>query len=123
MMRGYHLMKAARSQPGFRARDSSRLKAAIMRFWKVNQPGRNFSTRRKLFSRRNISPGRGWSNIRFGQKHTCRLALSRSALLPKADMCGATRYVRFGPKADTRALQNLGGKIIVISANFTPESG
>jgi len=35
-------------------------------------------------------------------------------------MCGATRYVRFGPKADTRALQNLGGKIIVISANFTP---
>src|SRR5215813_6460717 len=54
MMRGYHLTKAARSQPAFRARDSSRLKAAIMRFWKVNQPGRNFSTRRKLFSRRNI---------------------------------------------------------------------
>jgi hypothetical protein len=47
------------------------LKAAIMRFWKVNQPGRNFSTRRKLFSRRNISPGRGWWNVRFGSLAAC----------------------------------------------------
>jgi hypothetical protein len=27
-----------------------------------------------------------------------------SALPPKADMCGATKYVRFGPKADIRFL-------------------
>jgi len=28
-----------------------------------------------------------------------------SALPPKADMCGAITYVRFGPKADIRAYQ------------------
>ena len=70
-MRRYRSTKAARLQPAFRAPGLSRSKAAIMRFWKVNQPGRNFSTRRKLFSRRNISPGREWWNVRFGSLAAC----------------------------------------------------
>ena len=36
----------------------------------------------------------------LGQKQTCALQNVMSALPPKADMCGATRDVRFGPKAD-----------------------
>jgi hypothetical protein len=32
-----------------------------------------------------------------------------SALPPKADMCGATRDVCFGPKADMMSLENLTG--------------
>src|SRR5262249_46063738 len=36
----------------------------------------------------------------FGQKQTFRSAIVMSALPPKADMCGAPRDVRFGPKAD-----------------------
>jgi hypothetical protein len=36
----------------------------------------------------------------LGQKQTCALQLAMSALPPKADMCGAARDVRFGPKAD-----------------------
>jgi hypothetical protein len=35
----------------------------------------------------------------LAQKQTCALQLGMSALPPKADMCGATRDVRFGPKA------------------------
>jgi hypothetical protein len=34
------------------------------------------------------------------QKQTFRNAIDMSALLPKADICGAARDVRFGPKAD-----------------------
>ena len=36
----------------------------------------------------------------LGQKRTCAVQLLMSALPPKADMCGATRDVRYGPKAD-----------------------
>jgi hypothetical protein len=36
----------------------------------------------------------------LGQKQTCAAQNGMSALPPKADMCGATTDVRFGPKAD-----------------------
>jgi hypothetical protein len=36
----------------------------------------------------------------LGQKQTSALQKGMSALLPKADMCGATSDVRFGPIAD-----------------------
>ena len=36
----------------------------------------------------------------LGQKRTCAVQRGMSALPPKADMCGATRYVRFVPTAD-----------------------
>ena len=36
----------------------------------------------------------------LGQKQTCAAQKVMSALPPKADMCGATRDVRFVPKAD-----------------------
>ena len=37
----------------------------------------------------------------LGQKRTCAVQRGMSALPPKADMCGATRYVRFVPIADS----------------------
>ena len=36
----------------------------------------------------------------LGQKQTCAAQKVMSALPPKADMCSATRDVRFVPKAD-----------------------
>ena len=36
----------------------------------------------------------------LGQKQTCAVQKVMSALPPKADMCGATRDVRFVPIAD-----------------------
>jgi hypothetical protein len=36
----------------------------------------------------------------LGRKRTFPSAMVMSALPPKADMCGATRDVRHGPKAD-----------------------
>ena len=36
----------------------------------------------------------------LGQKRTCAAQKGMSALPPKADMCGATRDVRYVPKAD-----------------------
>ena len=36
----------------------------------------------------------------LGQKRTCVVQKGMSALHPKADMCSATRYVRFVPIAD-----------------------
>ena len=36
----------------------------------------------------------------LGQKQTFAVHQPMSALPPKADMCGATRHVRFGPIAD-----------------------
>jgi hypothetical protein len=36
----------------------------------------------------------------LGQKQTCAAQTAMSALSPKADMCSALAYVRFGPKAD-----------------------
>ena len=38
-----------------------------------------------------------------GQKQTCAAQKVMSALPPKADMCGATRDVRFVPIADIKA--------------------
>jgi hypothetical protein len=38
----------------------------------------------------------------LGQKRTFRSAIGMSALPPKADMCDATRDVRYGPRADIR---------------------
>jgi hypothetical protein len=40
----------------------------------------------------------------LGQKETFRDAGAMSALPPKADMCSATRYVRFVPIADIATL-------------------
>ena len=40
----------------------------------------------------------------LGQKQTFAAQKVMSALPSKADMCGATRYVRFVPKADIAAL-------------------
>jgi hypothetical protein len=37
----------------------------------------------------------------LGQKQTFAVQNDMSALPPKADMCSAVGYVRFGPKADT----------------------
>src|SRR5262249_37149015 len=49
-----------------------------------------------------------WSQARsmsaLGQKQTYAVHNGMSALPPKADMCGATRDVRFGPKADIGSL-------------------
>jgi len=39
-------------------------------------------------------------DVRFESKATFRSAIVMSALPPKANMCGATRDVRFGPIAD-----------------------
>ncbi len=35
----------------------------------------------------------------LGQKQTCRTPITMSALPPKADMCAATKDVRYGPIA------------------------
>ncbi|MFZ1209353.1 MAG: hypothetical protein WAN94_14615, partial [Pseudolabrys sp.] len=40
----------------------------------------------------------------LGQKQTFAVQNGISALPPKVDMCGATRYVRFVPKADITEL-------------------
>jgi hypothetical protein len=40
----------------------------------------------------------------LGQKQTYAVQKGMSALPPKADMCGATAHVRFGPKADVASL-------------------
>src|SRR5262249_61407286 len=40
----------------------------------------------------------------LGQKQTFAPQKVMSALPPKADMCSATRHVRYGPKADIAAL-------------------
>ena len=40
----------------------------------------------------------------LGHKQTCAVQKAMSALPPKADMCSATRHVRFVPIADISAL-------------------
>jgi hypothetical protein len=47
----------------------------------------------------------------LGRKRLFRSAIIMSALPPKADMCGATRDVRFGPIADIPLLDHLVGTI------------
>ena len=41
----------------------------------------------------------------MGQKQTFAVHQPMSVLTPKADMCGAARDVRYGPKADIRWLE------------------
>jgi len=43
----------------------------------------------------------------LGQKRTCATQTGMSALPPIADMCGATRDVRFGPIADIGSSRQL----------------
>ena len=45
----------------------------------------------------------------LGQKQTFAPQKAMSALPPKADMCSATRHVRFVPKADIANLFDCGG--------------
>ena len=45
--------------------------------------------------------------VRLGHKRTYAVQKGMSALPPKADMCGATRDVRFGPIADIGSLNRL----------------
>ena len=45
----------------------------------------------------------------LGQKQTCAVQEGMSALPPKADMCGATRDVRFVPEADIPLVDQLIG--------------
>jgi hypothetical protein len=45
----------------------------------------------------------------LGHKRTLAVQKGRSALLPKADMCGALGYVRFVPIADIHARLRLSG--------------
>jgi hypothetical protein len=42
----------------------------------------------------------------LGQKQTYALQQATSALLPKADMCGAVAHVGFGPKADITVMRH-----------------
>jgi hypothetical protein len=42
----------------------------------------------------------------LGQKQTFAVQNVMSALTPKADVCSATRYVRFVPKADVAAIRS-----------------
>jgi hypothetical protein len=45
----------------------------------------------------------------LGHKRTFHRVAAMSALPPIADMCGATRDVRFGPKADNEPHDAAGG--------------
>ena len=56
----------------------------------------------------------------LGQKQAFRTAIAMSALHPKADMCSAQAYVRFGPKADILKLEM---DIVWDVANFHNDSG
>ena len=58
----------------------------------------------------------------LGQKQTYAVRNGMSALPPKADMCGAARDVRFGPKADIRCLfDHLIGAGEQIVRHYKPE--
>jgi hypothetical protein len=46
----------------------------------------------------------------LGHKRTYAVQRLMSALPPKADMCGATRDVRYGPKADISSFDHLVGE-------------
>ena len=47
----------------------------------------------------------------LGQKQTCAVQKGMSALPPKADMCSATRHVRFVPIADIASFFDLVGAL------------
>ena len=46
----------------------------------------------------------------LGHKRTCAVRKGMSALPPIADICGATQYVRFVPKADMRRVRLSGAQ-------------
>jgi hypothetical protein len=54
----------------------------------------------------------------LGQKQTCAMQTGMSALTPKADMCGATRNVRFGPVADIALIRSRRRRRPVVYAGF-----
>jgi hypothetical protein len=56
----------------------------------------------------------------LGHKQTFAPQKAMSALPPKADMCIATRHVRYGPIADIR--MSLSGSGLMDSAKSTPVS-
>jgi hypothetical protein len=57
------------------------------------------------------------------QKQTCAVQTGMSALPPKADMCGATRYVRFVPIADSCSAAKGFCYSITSSARASSEGG
>src|SRR5262249_5333853 len=74
-------------------------------------PKRNNRIRTARYLNRNCVRGRDFESMlriqgrkivfqQYRSKADIRAAKGMSALPPKADMCGATRDVRFGPKAD-----------------------
>jgi hypothetical protein len=58
----------------------------------------------QLTKKRTFVTGSAMSAL--GQKQTCAAHKLMSALPPKADMCGATSDVRFGPEAEARFHSN-----------------
>src|SRR5215469_16230525 len=60
----------------------------------------------------------------LGHKRSCAAQNGMPALLPKADMCGATRDVRFGPKSDnSNPMYVFYGSIVGISASISKRAG
>ena len=71
--------------------------------------------------RRRTSPACGYRAACGGLRVRMTVRVM-SALPPKADMCGATRDVRFGPKADMPTLFNyLIGALLEVHRNFKAE--
>ena len=54
----------------------------------------------------------------LGQKQTCAVQNGMSALPPKADMCSATRDVRFVPIADIDGLPVRLRSVLVFDRNY-----
>jgi len=54
-----------------------------------------------------------------GHKRTFAPQQAMSALPPKADMCSATRYVRFVPQADMKTMQQIVQWAAAPSASYT----
>jgi hypothetical protein len=50
--------------------------------------------------RRKFGLNKRLRDVRFGSEADIALQKGMSAFTPKADMCGALPYVRFGPQAD-----------------------
>src|SRR6516164_3298200 len=59
----------------------------------------------------------------LGQKRTYAVQKGMFALPPKADMCGATRDVRYGPIADPCSAANNNSYSITLSARERSEGG
>jgi hypothetical protein len=64
-------------------------------------------------------PGFGMADVRFGSEADVAVHQPMSALPLKADVCAATRDVRYGPKADMPTLFNyLIGDLLEVHRNF-----